>query len=135
MERLGRILCCAGAVLGIAATDTAAARGRHAGGAHGHAHFAPHTHVRRGFFFVPAFGSPYYAPVFLARPGNGDAAYAPLQPEPVVYVEQFAGTPTPDTQGEIYCAERNAHYPEVAECPGGWQRVFRPQVLAPQDAH
>jgi hypothetical protein len=46
-------------------------------------------------------------------------------------VEKFEGAPTPETQGDIFCPDRGAYYPDVKECPGGWQRVF--QASAPAD--
>ncbi|MBI3370188.1 MAG: hypothetical protein HY017_00325 [Betaproteobacteria bacterium] len=51
------------------------------------------------------------------------------EPGRVVYVEQFSGTLTPDTIDWIYCPSLTASYPEVTDCPGGWQRVI-PQEQA-----
>jgi len=69
--------------------------------------------ARGRYYYGPDYGQPQYAP-------------------PSVYVEKFEGTPTPKTQGELFCAEHGAYYPDIQDCPGGWQRVFRaPQASAP----
>lgn len=52
-------------------------------------------------------------------------------PMPVFYVEQFTGVPTPETGDWIYCPGRAAWYPEVTECPGGWQRVIPQEQARP----
>ena len=44
-------------------------------------------------------------------------------PPPVTYIEQYHGTPTPDTQDWIVCPASGGTYPNVTECPGGWARV------------
>jgi hypothetical protein len=53
-----------------------------------------------------------------------------------VYIEQGGGQAAPapqQTQANYwyYCAESQAYYPYVKECPGGWQQV-EPQPPAPQ---
>ena len=103
-----------------------AAHGRGASaGRSGRAHHPHHAHHGRGVAYVgipllypwpyPGIYPPpyYYGPDFLPR-------YEP----PTMYVEQFTGTPTPEMQAEIYWPEKAAHYPEVKECPGGWQRII-----------
>jgi cbb3-type cytochrome oxidase subunit 3 len=79
----------------------------------------PHRH--RVVFVGTFYGGPYwygpppyyYAPLYLAT-----------EVPPSVYVEKFEGTPSADA-GEIYCPALDAHYPEVQECPNGWQRIIR----------
>ena len=93
--------------------------GGHGGGAHsGQGH--NHHHYGRGAVFVG--GALFY-------PSPYSYGFYPLRndlqpPGPIIYIEQFTETPTPDTQDWIYCPEKAASYPEVTECPGGWQRVF-----------
>jgi hypothetical protein len=115
------------------ACDAAWARGRHSGGARSGSHPHHHARVRSGFFFAAPFWHPFYPGLFPYRPlpYEGLESLQPRFDPTVVYVEQFAGKPGPTTEGEIYCAGRNAHYPEVQDCPGGWQRVFRPQAAVP----
>ena len=33
--------------------------------------------------------------------------------------------PCTQTPGEIYCPSKQAYYPEVPDCPNGWQRIIR----------
>ena len=49
----------------------------------------------------------------------------PLYDPPTVYVEKFEGAPTPETQGDIFCPARGAYYPDVKDCPNGWEQVFQ----------
>ena len=90
----------------------------------------PHRfhHHGRAVFFVGApflyyswpYGYYYAPPPYYYGPD-----YAAHREMPEVYVEKFEGTPTPETKGEIYCPSLSAHYPDVKDCPGGWQRVIR----------
>lgn len=81
-----------------------------------------HRHVFRPAFVGAALVYPWpYSYHFLPLPA------ALEDPGRVVYVEQFSGTPTPDTDEWIYCPNLTASYPEVKDCPGGWQRVISPE--------
>ena len=72
-----------------------------------------------GYYYAPP--PYYYGPDYVAR-----------EAMPPVYVEKFDGTPTPQTPGEIYCPSKTAHYPDVTDCPNGWQRIIRqPGAEAP----
>jgi len=74
-----------------------------------------------GYYYMPP--PYYYGPDFVAR-----------QEVPPVYVERFDGQPTPETPGDIFCPGENAYYPEVQNCPGGWQRIMREQdEVRPED--
>ena len=129
------VLCCAAAFT-VAATGEAWAKsgshgsGSHSGRAGAAAHHSFHHHHHRGsrtfvFFGTSAFvGAPWYpyAPPYFYGPD-----YAASSEPPQVYVERFDGQPTPQTQGDIYCPGAGAYYPAVTECPGGWQRVIRPE--------
>jgi hypothetical protein len=86
----------------------------HSGGFHHH-----HRHFVGGGFFFGATAYPYPWPYYYSYPPA-----MPYDAPPTVYVEQYPGTPTPGTQDWIYCPSAGASYPDVQECPGGWQRVF-----------
>ena len=91
---------------------------------------SPHRHFHHGRAVI-VVGAPFlfyswpYGYYYMPPPYYYGPDYAPHTDLPEVYVEKFDGTPTPQTQGEIYCPARAAHYPEVKDCPGGWQRVIR----------
>lgn len=109
------------AALALALASGAWARGAsHGSSAHRSYHHHSHGHTRvffGGFFFGAPFWRPYYyGPDFTAR-----------SEPPQVYVERFDGQPTPGTQGEIFCPDEGKYYPAVTQCPGGWQRVIRPE--------
>jgi hypothetical protein len=150
MRTAGTLLMVGALVAATLADDCSAARGGRGGSAGRSAAFgasrsgtmhspgwrAPahmhHHHFRSGgAFFVggtywPYFPTPYYYP----------APYyvIPYQQDPAtVYVERFDGTPTPQTPGEIFCPNSDSYYPDAQSCPGGWQRVIRPQSEAPAD--
>jgi len=88
----------------------------------GHVQHFHHFH-RSAVFVGGTFVSyPYWAgPPYYYGPD-----YIPRYEEPSVYVERFDGTPTPETEGEIFCPGTDAYYPDAQQCPGGWQRVIRP---------
>lgn len=131
------------AALLFAAASVAEARpgsGGRGGGGHGgarsYSHSGGHSYARpsRGGarivvgvpFAYPVWRPAHYAaPVYYHPPPAGYApAYAPA---PVEYIEQPQAP-----QGDwFYCAPSRAYYPEVQDCPGGWQRVA-PRPPAPQ---
>jgi len=106
-------------------------RGYYHGYNHGYRHY-PHSSVTLGVYVGdPWIYSPYYPyPVYTPR------IYAPpapiiLSPPPTVYLEQPAVSvvaPTLEPGYWYYCADSQAYYPYVKQCPGGWQKV------APQPA-
>jgi hypothetical protein len=73
-------------------------------------------HRGRALFLVEAPFVFWYAPYDYSRPQYN---------MPSTYVEKFDGTPTRETQGDIFCARESAYYPDVQDCPGGWQRIIR----------
>jgi len=114
------LIALAAVVLAFASNDGWARHGGHGGrgGMHHHQH-----HAHSVFFFgLSSWPYYYFPPPYYYGPDYSEAHYAP----PTVYVEKFPGTPTPETQGEIFCPEKGAYYPEVQECAAGWQRVIRP---------
>ena len=136
MDCLVRISILAAAALAIAATlDGAWAHnggGGHGSGARGGSHHHHHARFSGGFFVGSPFWYPYYPYYYGSPPYYYGLNYGrPQYDPPPVYVEKFEGTPTPETQGEIFCRDRGAYYPDVQDCPGGWQRLF--QASTPRD--
>jgi hypothetical protein len=110
------------AVLALAvATDDAWARGRSGARSHHHHH---HRSIIIGAPFMYPY--PYYPYPYFYYP-----LPLPYAAEPPVYVEKYSGTPTPETQDSIFCPNEDAYYPEVKDCPGGWQRVIPQEQPAP----
>ena len=74
------------------------------------------------------YGWPYYSPYYAYPP-----AVVTVPASPPVYIEQGGGQPAPQSQSNYwyYCADAQAYYPYVKECPGGWQQVS-PQPPPPQ---
>jgi hypothetical protein len=90
-----------------------------------------HHHHGRAVLFIGApflfYSWPYgyyYAPPPYYYGPDYSRAHEEL---PGIYVEKFEGTPTPETPGDIFCPSKAAYYPDVQDCPGGWQRVIREQ--------
>ena len=126
------MLLVAGAVAALVASDGSAKSGSHAGvrARSGGGSFSPHHsfHHHRPhafFFFGSAFGGPFWRPYY--PPYYYGPDYAARSEPPAVFVERFDGVPTPQTEGEIFCPSAGAYYPAVTQCPGGWQRVIRPE--------
>jgi len=84
-----------------------------------------------GVIIGPGFGwgAPYYPAPYYAYP----PAVVTVPASPPVYIEQGGGQPAPQSQSNYwyYCADAQAYYPYVKECPGGWQQVS-PQPPPPQ---
>ncbi len=137
MKCLIRIAVLAAAALTIVAAPNGAWAGKHGGGHGSGAHssgarggFHHRASFGGGFFIGAPFGYqyyPYYPYYHYALPPYyyGPDYSKPQYDLPTVYVEKFEGAPTPETQGDIFCPDRGAYYPEVEDCPGGWQREFR----------
>ena len=68
-----------------------------------------------GYYYRPYYPSYYYPPVVVAPAA------------PPVYIEQgtpqAAPAPAQANNWWYYCAESEAYYPYVKQCPAGWQRV------------
>lgn len=97
-----------------------------------------HHHDGRAVIFVGApflFWSWPYGYYYAPPPYYYGPDYVSRDEFPGVYVEKFDGTPTPQTPGEIYCPSKQEYYPDVQDCPNGWQRVIRePADEAPADS-
>ena len=91
--------------------------------------------VSFGFVFGPPvyYGPRYYAPYYGPRyyPYGPYYAYPPYPvveaapAAPPVYVERESAQSAPALPAGYwyYCAESQAYYPNVKQCPGGWQQV------------
>lgn len=115
-------------LVGVASESALARSGRsgggHFGGRHsagtgfGRHHFvAPRPHIgvfvrAPAFFYYPP--PVYYYPPLLAAPSP-----------PPVYIEQGTapGAEAQSAGNWYYCADAQAYYPYIKECPGGWQPV------------
>ncbi len=88
-------------------------------------------HARFGVFIgAPLLFGPWYYPApYYYSPYPYPYYYPPALTAPVAppaYIEQGSGGQAAPMQSQAYwyyCADANAYYPYVKECPGGWQRV------------
>jgi hypothetical protein len=80
-----------------------------------------HGRVFVGGFY---FGAPYW-PYYYGGPYYYWPTYEATALPPSLYIEKFEGQPGGDA-GELYCPALAAHYPDVQDCPSGWQRIIRP---------
>lgn len=119
----------------------------HHGGGHHHDHWAGHHHhggwgLGPGLGFGPGFGFGGFGGVGFMQPLYPFPyyAYSPAvaRPAPPVYIQQQnAGQSAPDSQTSFwhYCRAPEGYYPEVRDCPDGWQQVApqpAPQPPPPQ---
>ena len=129
MKRAASLAVVAVFALGIVADSWAGGRGRGSGRSHSGSrpgiahHHHPHFVGRPLFLGVPLVlpGAYYYYP-------PPPPYYNPPAP---VYIEQYPGTPSPQTRDWFYCPNKGAYYPYVKDCPGGWQRVLPQQPAEP----
>ena len=103
--------------------------GKDGHGHHGRHHHHHHIHpYYGGWGFGPAFGfgafgymPPYYPPAYYGYPPAA-GRFVP----PAVYIERKdAPPPATQTQGNFwhYCRSAEGYYPQVKECPDGWEQV------------
>lgn len=89
-------------------------------GWHGH-----HHHVHGGVFIgVPLFPAPVYAPPVYYPP------IVTIPATPPVYVERSDDSAAASGWW-YYCPSARAYYPNVTQCPQGWEKVA-PQAPPPQ---
>lgn len=102
---------------------------------YGPRHYGPHFHAYPRYY-GPSYYTPYYypAPVYAAPVVMSPPVV--MQPQPQVYIEQprqasSVGDVQPQENSPYwyFCAARNAYYPYVKTCAGGWQQV----TPTPQD--
>ncbi len=62
--------------------------------------------------YPPQYSTPAYSQQY-SPPANPQPAYAQQVPAPVQQAADY----------QYYCPQSNAYYPNVRECPRGWQRV------------
>lgn len=132
-----RLLLVALLVGAMASQSAFAFGGRGRGHGHGHGHGG----IGFGLFvaapliayslYRPYYPPAYYAPTYYAPP----VYYEPVvvsPPSPPVYIQQSnpnalqsapQSAPQPAQAWWYYCADSQAYYPYIRECPGGWQRV------------
>ena len=100
--------------LGAMVPDVEAHNRRGVSGTRSHSGAHRHNHFRGGAFYSSAWvGVPlYYGP------------YGYYVPYPYYYA------PTPALAGPpaYYCPATRAYYPQVADCPGGWEPVIPPAM-------
>jgi hypothetical protein len=100
-------------------------------GQHGRHHHHQHIHSYGGWpawGFGPGFGfgafgymPPYYPPAYYGYP---PAAVRPVPP--AVYIERNdTAQSAAQSQGNFwhYCRSAEGYYPQVKECPDGWEQV------------
>jgi hypothetical protein len=90
----------------------------------GHSGHGGHGHWRSSFSLhlgAPLFWPYYsYAPVYYPQP-------VVVAPAPqVIYVEQAQQpvAPPPAQQYWYYCSSPEGYYPNVQQCPSGWQKIL-----------
>src|SRR3954465_3378964 len=107
-------------VTALAMPSESWARGRSS--SHHHHH---RTVVVGSAFFVgaPLWYSYHYPPYYYGP------LYEATETPPAMYVEKFEGKPDA-TSGDIFCPALGEYYPDVQECPNGWQRIIHPAGMA-----
>jgi hypothetical protein len=111
----------------FATLASSSAMAQHRG--HGHGHGGHGGSVRFGISLgIPLFGPRFYPAPYYAYPAPA-YVYPPVvvaPSSPPIYIEQGATAQEAPAQAQgdwYYCADSNAYYPYVAQCPAGWQRV------------
>jgi hypothetical protein len=86
-----------------------------------------HRHFRSGVVII---GAPFFAPFYYSDPYYYYPPVAAMPYSSPDYIEQGEAAPEPSQAYWYYCADANAYYPYVKDCPGGWEQVM-PQPPAP----
>lgn len=115
-------------VLGVLAlslgTTAAADRGRSHG--HGHADIGVGI-VYDPFWFGAPYPGPYYYPPYYYPP-----PVVAVPATPPVYIERDANPAPQSSEYWYYCDRPPGYYPDVKQCPGGWQLVS-PQLPSDEE--
>ncbi len=98
------------------ASGAAFAAGHGTGGKH------QHHHHGRVIVTVPVY-SPWYYPYYYTWPPY--YYFSPESEAQTVYIEQSSDQEENAQQPAYwyYCPESKGYYPDVKECPGGWQQL------------
>lgn len=114
--RAKALLVAAALLAGAAASGSALAQHHYRGGPRVSVGFyvgAPYY----PYYYSPFYYRPYYYPPVVIVPASPPVYIEQAQPAPQVAPRQApAGW-------WYYCAEAQSYYPNVRECPGGWQQV------------
>jgi hypothetical protein len=62
--------------------------------------------------YSPSYPAPYYPPLVVAQ-----------APSSTIPQDATLANPSSELGEWYYCADDDAYYPFVLQCPGGWQRV------------
>lgn len=114
--RAKALLVAAAVLAGIAASGSALAQHHHRGGPRVSVGFyvgAPYY----PYYYSPYYYRPYYYPPVVVVPASPPVYIEQAQPAPQAAPQQ------PPAGWWYYCAEAQAYYPYVKQCPGGWQQV------------
>lgn len=117
--KFGRLLAVSSVLWALAANGIAGVRGGH-GGAGGHMAGAAHFHGGHRFDGRHHHHGYGRATLFIGVPllWSGYETARPYNPPPQAYVSQDDADST-----WYYCDNPQGYYPQVPECPGGWQTV------------
>lgn len=126
-------LCVIAAVAGTVVASSALARHRgHVGiGFHfgAPAYYGPRWYYPPPYYYYrPALIVPASPPVYIEQGTAEQPGYSGTPPTysgaPPAPPEAQPANPAPPSQSYwYYCADTQAYYPYVKQCPGGWQRV------------
>jgi hypothetical protein len=120
MHRVGKALVAAALILGTVICASASAHGR------GGPRFGFDVMIGPWWWGPPSYyyyDTPAYYPPVVVAPLYSPPSTAQMPPPPAYW---------------YYCAQANAYYPYVSQCPGGWQAVSptpTPAPSAPAPAH
>lgn len=104
-----------GLLLAVMSGVSVADRGHGGHGGHG-GHHGGHGHVGVGVVVNPFWFDPWYYP----GPYYYPPAVVAVPTTPPVYIEREEGSPSAYW---YYCANPQGYYPDVKQCPAGWQPV------------
>ena len=119
----GVIRLLAALLVAVLVTPSASAAGR---GSRGHYHHHRTVIVGSAFYL----GGPWY-PYYYPPPYYYGPLYEASETPPAMYIEKFEGQPDANS-GDIFCSTSGQYYPDVQECPNGWQRIIHPPAPSAQ---
>lgn len=144
--RVGSVLLLGIFFAGVSGLAIAADRHGRYDGYRGHGGYVRHDNVGvrvvvDPFLFVPGYYpgpypySSWYYPPYYYSPYYYPPAVVTVPAEPPVYIERGeAAEPAPQASAYwYYCADPQGYYPNVGQCPGGWQAVPPRMPSAPDE--